>query len=744
MIPTERSIFLEALDIKGLEARSRYLDLACGNDTDLRKGVDALLAADRREDHLIDQPLVQTQDLSTIGTGPGDPFRRDPKTGHFNPNDFRPNHAASWTGQTIGSYRLLELIGEGGFGLVFVAQQDQPVRRKVALKVLKPGMDRKEVLARFAAEQQAVAMMDHPHIAKVYDAGVTPEGRPYFVMEWIHGIPINQYADQDRLTVDERLTLFLDLCGAIHHAHQKAVIHRDIKPSNVLVADHDDQPVVKVIDFGIAKAIGHSLTDQTVHTRLMGLMGTPMYMSPEQAEINRGDMDIRSDVYSLGVMLYELLVGCTPFERDRLDAAGLDELRRIIRDEDPPRPSRRLTAMGNRATAVSAARRTEPGRLNSILRGDLDWIVMKALEKDRNRRYDSVLSMAEDMRRFQRQQPILARPPSRTYRAAKFIRRRRFILIPTTLIVFTVVVGLMINLWQARRVVRERRDRQALQREIEHFASQVTRPQPSGTSGETIARPQSAGSSLDRAHFFARQSLWGPAASDFDRALELTNNLDSPHWWGVPALLQIQQRPLAMERYFELYIRTLKEMAQSKTMTKPDWQWIRSGLVVPDRLTGQQYVWLAQVAISKLPKEPGPGLPGEGHHGGPPYRNPDRRRRDEDRSDDFRRYTPPPLQYYIAGLAQLRAGLFDSSVEYFEQAIRMGGPDAYLIHAPLAMAYQAIGHPVLSKDHFERSRQFAKNNEDVKSALARPNRSPWYQPLEFETLYQEAKKVLEE
>lgn len=288
-------------------------------------------------------------------------------------------------------------------------------------------MNTKEVVARFEAERQAVAMMDHPNIAQVFDAGVTDEGLPFFVMELVRGVPITEFADAHRLTVRQRLELFVEVCQAVHHAHQKAVIHRDIKPSNVLVTLQDDRPVVKVIDFGVAKAMGHSLTDKTLYTRFFSLIGTPLYMSPEQAEMSGLDVDTRSDICSLGVMLHELLSGATPFDRERLDSAGLDELRRIIREEEPPSPSRRLTT-------ISASRQIEPSRLSSTLRGDLEWIVMKSLGKDRNRRCDSAMALAEDLRRFLRQEPIAARPPSTAYQFTRFARRNRVAFVTMTLV----------------------------------------------------------------------------------------------------------------------------------------------------------------------------------------------------------------------------------------------------------------------------------------------------------------------
>ena len=357
---------------------------------------------------------------------------------------------------SFGRYRRLQRLGEGGMGEVWLAEQTEPVRRQVALKVIKAGMDSAQVVARFEAERQALALMDHPAIARVFDGGTTPQGRPYFAMEYIKGEPMTAYCDRHRLSTTERLGLFMQVCEGVQHAHQKGIIHRDLKPSNVLVAIQDDHAVPKIIDFGVAKATAQHLTERSLFTELGVLIGTPEYMSPEQAEMGSLDIDTRTDVYALGVLLYELLTGALPFDRKEMRQAGLAEIQRIIREQDPPRPSTRITQLGPASTEAAQNRHTEPRRLVSELRGDLDWITMRALEKDRTRRYQTANALSADIRRHLSSEPVSAGPPSTTYRAGKFVRRHRFgVAVSAALVLLLAVVASALAL-QARRIAQER------------------------------------------------------------------------------------------------------------------------------------------------------------------------------------------------------------------------------------------------------------------------------------------------
>jgi tetratricopeptide (TPR) repeat protein len=416
---TERSIFAKAQDIADAAERLRYLDEACAGDPSLRAHIEELLAEQERLGNFLARPAVVAAKTAE----------------HVS--------ATESVGSTIaGRYKLLEPIGEGGMGEVWAAEQLEPIRRLVAVKVIKAGMDSKTVLARFEAERQALALMDHPNIAKVHDGGATPDGRPFFVMELVKGIPITRFCDDRQLTPRQRLELFVPVCHAIQHAHQKGIIHRDIKPSNVLVAMYDDRPVPKIIDFGVAKAIGQRLTEQTLYTGFGAVVGTVEYMSPEQASFNQLDVDTRSDIYSLGVLLYELLAGSPPFSKKDLEKAGMLEMLRIIREQEPSKPSTKLSTAEGLPT-LAANRSTEPKRLTKLMRGELDWIVMKALEKDRSRRYETANGFAMDVLRYLADEAVQACPPSASYRIRKFLRRNKRAVVAAGLVLTALVAGMI-------------------------------------------------------------------------------------------------------------------------------------------------------------------------------------------------------------------------------------------------------------------------------------------------------------
>jgi len=436
---SEEQIFTVAAQFESRAERDAYVAKACRDDQKLLAGVQALLQH-HDANSFLDAPILEPDlilDNSPLTEGPG---------------------------TIVGRYKLLEKIGEGGMAVVYMAEQEKPIHRKVALKIIKLGMDTRSVIARFEAERQALALMDHPNIAKVLDAGATETGRPYFVMELVTGVSITEYCDKNNLSTKERLSLFIQVCNAVQHAHQKGIIHRDIKPTNVMLTLHDGKPVPKVIDFGIAKAINQKLTEKTLFTRYAHIIGTPVYMSPEQAELNDLDVDTRSDIYSLGVLLYELLTGTTPFSEEELRKVGYIEMERIIREQEPVKPSTKLSTLSKTLTDVAKHHGSTPDLLRKAIRGDLDWIVMKTLEKARERRYDNASALALDIQRHLKDQPILARAPGTFYRLQKFFRRHQ-IQIVASLVVSVLAVTLLVvllvwshkrRLWEAERFLREK------------------------------------------------------------------------------------------------------------------------------------------------------------------------------------------------------------------------------------------------------------------------------------------------
>ena len=536
----EDAVFFAAVSLTDAEQRRRFLDQACAGNVDLRAVVEEMLVAHDAAEPFFAKGrsalVLPPEEVPALPTTIGEAVAK--------------SVADDYIGTYVGRYKLLQRIGEGGCGVVYMAEQETPVRRRVALKIIKLGMDTKSVIARFDAERQALALMDHPNIARVLDAGATETGRPYFVMELVRGFKITEYCDQNNLDTRQRLNLFILVCHAIQHAHQKGIIHRDIKPSNVLVTLHDGQPVPKVIDFGIAKAIEGRLTEQTLFTAYEQLIGTPAYMSPEQAEMSGLDVDTRSDIYSLGVLLYELLTGKTPFNQKELMQSGLDEMRRKLREDEPQRPSTILTTLhGTELRATAEHRHAEPPRLISLLKGDLDWIVMKSLEKDRTRRYETANGLAMDVQRYLNNEPVVARPPSRTYRLRKLVRRNRVVFVAGTAVALALIAGLSLATWMFFKAEQARANEAELRQQAEarekltevvmlvnqgNYAKaaqiiEAMRNPPTRPSLDGISALRSVG------EWLAIQGRWREAASRFTALIEI-DKLDP---WG-PVTLDYQ------------------------------------------------------------------------------------------------------------------------------------------------------------------------------------------------------------
>ena len=527
-----KSVFGRALELPDPAARAAFLAEACGGNTALRAEVEGLLnALDRAGGFLKHVPAVDDGMGAVPAVAPATAtFGAEPveSTADY---PGRDEQAGAVIG---GKYTLIELIDEGGMGSVWRAKQTEPVKRFVAVKLIKTGMDSRQVLARFEAERQALALMDHPNIAKVLDAGATPDGRPFFVMELVKGVPITDHCDAGKLTPRERLELFVPVCQAIQHAHQKGVIHRDIKPSNVLIALCDDKPVVKVIDFGVAKATGAALTERTIDTGFGGVVGTPEYMSPEQATFNNLDIDTRSDVYALGVLLYELLAGSPPFARRELEKKGLLEMLRVVREEEPPRPSTKLSTNGALPT-LSANRGTEPRKLTGLLRNELDWVVMKALEKDRARRYETATAFAADVQRYLCGEAVQAHPPSAGYRLKKFVRRNKGRVVAASSVLFALlggIAGTTLGLIEARQ---QEQEAKAQEREAQRQ--------------EQIAREESAEKEKARAAAADRVKERDAALkAEAERADELKHRLGTSAMILANAAYDSRDLKLAAER----------------------------------------------------------------------------------------------------------------------------------------------------------------------------------------------------
>ena len=519
-----RELFLHAVGNLPPERWEAYVAEGCGGDAELNGQVSHLLRVHREAGSFLEFPAVALDDIS-----------HDRTSAKLETGEAQGLTVAQ-TGTVIGPYKLLQPIGEGGMGTVYMAEQTQPVRRTVALKLIKAGMDSRQVLARFGAERQALALMDHPNIAKVFDAGTTDTGRPYFVMELVKGIPITRFCDERRLTLRERLELFVPVCQAVQHAHQKGIIHRDIKPSNVLIALYDGKPVPKVIDFGVAKATGPRLTDQTLYTEFGAVVGTLEYMSPEQAELNQLDIDTRSDIYSLGVLLYELLTGSTPLEHRRIKGAVFLELLRLIREEESPRPSTRLSKT-EELSSIAACRQVEPRRLSGLVRGELDWIVMKALEKDRNRRYETANGLAADLRRHLNDEPVQACPPTAAYRLGKFAKRYRLVFTTACAFAAVLIAASAISLWQAIRANRARAEAV-----VAYAGEKMQRREAQDQRDRAFKAEEEAKANLARAR---------AAVDDYLTTISESRLLDSP----LPGLQPLRKELLVTAlKYYEDFV----------------------------------------------------------------------------------------------------------------------------------------------------------------------------------------------
>jgi WD40 repeat protein/serine/threonine protein kinase len=581
---SEKAIFQAAVSLPDPTGREEFLRQACGSDALMLSRLQRLLAADDAAEDFLKPPV------GILGLSDGDDFLDIPC-------------------KQIGKYNLLQKIGEGGFGVVYMAEQQEPVARKVAIKVIKLGMDTKQVIARFEAERQALSMMDHPFIAKVFDGGATETGRPFFAMELVRGVPIVEYCDQQQLTNEERLSLLRDICSAVQHAHQKGVIHRDLKPSNILITQLDGRPIPKVIDFGIAKAIQGRLTDKTLFTRFEQFVGTPAYMSPEQAEMGSMDIDTRSDIYSMGVLLYELLTGQIPFGSEESSNAGYDIIRRRIQEQEPPTPSTLLSSLQQEVLSkVAQNRHGDPVILPSLLRGDLDWIVMKAMEKDRSRRYESAGAFAEDIDRYLKQLPVTAAPPNRKYRLQKFVQRNLVAISVGATIATILILATTVSLWQAIRAVRAEREESRL--------LVVAEKALAGEKAQSQAA-QEAAELAEAGELRARQVAYASDMLAVDQALEL-NNL------GHARRLLDRNRPSPGEKdlrdweWRALWQRCRSDVVStfsasdyeiSSVDVSPDGKWLATG-----QMSGEIRVWdihQEKTAVILSPRIPGSLLRGQ-------------------------------------------------------------------------------------------------------------------------------------
>jgi serine/threonine protein kinase len=698
-----RDLFLAAAELPAGD-RAAYLSANAGDDAELRAAVERLLAAHEQPAPVLDRPA------------PGVPTA-----------DYAP--MAETAGTKIGPYKLMEQIGAGGFGLVFVAEQTEPVRRKVALKVIKPGMDSSQVIARFEAERQALAIMDHPNIAKVFDGGATLSGRPYFVMELVKGVPITQFCDQNRLTPRQRLELFVPVCQAVQHAHQKGIIHRDLKPSNVLVSRHDTTPIVKVIDFGVAKALGQELTDKTLFTGIAQMIGTPLYMSPEQAGMSDLDVDTRSDIYSLGVLLYELLTGSTPLTNKRLKTAAYDEIRRILREEEPPKPSTRLSESQASLQAISAQRQTEPAKLTKLVRGELDWIVMKALEKDRTRRYETANGLAMDVQRYLADEPVLACPPSALYRLHKFVRKHRAGATTAAAIVILLLAGIALSAWQAVRATKaeaqalaERDEKEKARAETQEFADRLE--QSMGLLGQSIEARQ--------------QRRWASAYALLAKGQELEPS--------IPMFPMFRSWICKDLRLYDLAAKHAAQMFALMGGAPPWWpgDWFQYTLLRLHLGDEKGYRDYCEQMLRRYPDEDGePEVVRACVLSPKPVIDPNDLVRRAQRMNATER---AHWKVYIEGLALYRAGQYQQAVARLEDSLTMDPTwvARAINYAPLAMAYFRLGNADQARTNLALAEKAIDDWTDF--ILHAPVDStlpiPWFDWVECRLYYREAKLLI--
>ncbi len=711
----EEAIFNGALALPP-EQRAAYIEQACSGDAELCRRIALLLKSNEHAAEFL-EPAESGGKGATLAI---------------------PASPSEQPGDLIGPYKIREKLGEGGCGVVYVAEQTQPVRRRVALKVIKLGMDTRNVIARFEAERQALAMMDHPNIAKVLDAGATGTGRPYFVMELVRGIKITDYCDQNQLNTRQRLELFVQVCHAVQHAHQKGVIHRDIKPSNILVTLHDGVPVPKVIDFGIAKATEGRLTDLTVYTELRQFIGTPAYMSPEQAEMSGLDIDTRSDIYSLGVLLYELLTGRTPFDAQELVRLGLDAMRRTIREKEPQRPSTRLSTMLDaELTTVAKRQGVEPPKLVHFISGDLDWIVMKALEKDRTRRFESASGLALDVQRFLKNEPIEARPPSGLYRFQKLVRRNRTAFAAGTAVFLALVLGLGASLYLfvherqalrneraalARAVAAERRQAElreqaerglAIEKEVRAMAPITEKFTTAGrllsqgkmqeaeqiVSEIPLTIPQGSIFYNALGEVYARRGEWAGALRNFARSVTADPTNHYAYHYLAPLLIQTGD----LGGYRAHCERALKRFGQDTNAVIAERIAKDCLILAPPAGSLEPLARMADRAVAA----------GTNDHAWPYYA-------------------------FVKGLAEFRQGHFDRASEWLQKVAPDEGVPTRTVqaYATLAMAQYHLGQTNAARA------ALAEGTKISQTQLTKPGRIDWNDQLIAQFLLQEAQLVI--